>query len=70
MEINAAQEKFKTDAKKREVFETDIDATKIVERQGRARRAQELVKSDPTIAGVMTTDCHPIRSPEPTCRPA
>jgi len=54
MEINAAQEKFKTDAKKREVFETDIDATKITERQGRARRAQELVKSDPTIAGVIS----------------
>ena len=54
IEISAAQEKLKTDAQKREVFETDIDPTKIVERQARAKRAQELVKSDPTIAGVIS----------------
>jgi hypothetical protein len=54
IEIQAAQEKLKTDAERRKVFETDIDDTKIVERQGRARRAQELVKSDPTIAGVIS----------------
>jgi hypothetical protein len=54
IEIASAQEKLRTDAKKREVFETDVDATKITERQARARRAQELVKSDPTIAGVIS----------------
>lgn len=54
IEIQAAQEKLKTDAKRRETFETDVDATKITERQARARRAQELVKSDPTIAGVIS----------------
>jgi hypothetical protein len=54
IEIQAAQEKLKTDAKRREVFETDVDATKITERQARARRAQELVKADPTIAGVIS----------------
>jgi hypothetical protein len=54
IEVQAAQEKLKTDAKKREVFETDVDATKITERQSRAKRAQELVKSDPTIAGVIS----------------
>ena len=54
VEIQAAQEKLKTDAERRKVFETDVDATKITERQARAKRVQDLVKQDPTIAGVIS----------------
>ena len=54
LEINAAQEALKTDAKKREVFETNTDPMTVSERLNRAKRAQELVLSDPTIAGVIS----------------
>ena len=54
VEIQAAQEKLKTDADRRKVFETDIDPIKITERQARAKRVQDLIKEDPSIAGVIS----------------
>jgi hypothetical protein len=52
--INAAQEALKTDSKRRETFEKNTDAMTVSERLNRAKRAQQLVLSDPTIAGVIS----------------